>query len=87
MEPLPDNFVPGSKTVVVGKGKRYFYHSGNVWLRELAASMLHEYDAAVSKLDKSLIISDVVELVRKYGAFVKRVASGKRPSGPVTFMP
>lgn len=55
-----------------GKAKKYFFHKGNAMLRNLAASMLDEYAGAKTKLDKSLIISDVAEHVRQNGNFVKR---------------
>lgn len=54
-----------------GKGKRFYNHHGNNYLRELAASMLDDYEMAKTKLDKSLLISDVVESVRTNGSFVK----------------
>lgn len=69
---LPENFTPGDHDVVIGKGKKYFFHKGNAMLRGLAASMLNEYALAKTKLDKSLIISDVAEHVRQKGNFVKR---------------
>ena len=41
-------------------------------LRELAASMLDDYAMAKTKLEKSLIISDVADSVRSQGNFVKK---------------
>ena len=41
-------------------------------LRSMAQSMLKKYSLANTKLDKSLIISDVVEHIRQNGNFVKR---------------
>lgn len=67
---------PEDNSVVIGKGKRYYYHPGNSWLRKIVASMLDDYAVAKSKLDKSLIISDVVDLVRQNGSFVKKSSSG-----------
>jgi hypothetical protein len=69
---LPQGFVPGERDVVIGKGKKFYFHSGNQWLRTLVASMLSEYTKAQTKGDKSNIISDVVEYVRNHGRFVKR---------------
>jgi len=76
---LPVDFVPGPQTVIVGKGKRFFKHEGNQMLRDIAASKIAEYAAAKTKLDKSEIISSVVELVRcSYGGYVKQhSASGQ----------
>jgi hypothetical protein len=41
-------------------------------LRNLATIMLDEYQRARTKLDKSLIISDVADHIRQQGHFVKR---------------
>ena len=41
-------------------------------LREIAVSMLEDYAAAKTKLEKSLIISDVADSVRAQGNFVKK---------------
>lgn len=70
--PLPEDFVPGDHDVVINKGKRFFHHKGNAWLRDIASCMIDKYAAASSKLEKSLIISDVVDHVRINGNFVKR---------------
>jgi hypothetical protein len=75
-EPIPLDWEPEDNSVVIGKGKRYYYHPGNSWLRKIVASMLDDYAVAKSKLDKSLIISDVVDLVRQNGSFVKKSSSG-----------
>jgi hypothetical protein len=78
LEALPDDFTPGDRDVVIGKGKKYFHHSGNAMLRNLVHAMLDEYWEAQTKPDKTCIISEVVEHVRNIGRFVKRdVASGK----------
>lgn len=76
--PLPGTFVPGNKDVVICKGKQFFNHGGNARLRKIATSMLGEYEAARSKLGKSVIISTVVARIREEGSFVKRdLSSGK----------
>jgi len=72
LQELPAGFVPGEHDVVIGKGKKFYFHSGNQWLRTLVSSMLEEYKQAQTKSDKSNIISDVVEYVRQHGRFVKR---------------
>lgn len=70
--PLPENWTPTDRDIVVGKGKKFYLHPGNVMLRNLVASMLADYSKAHTKAGKSEIISDVVENVNKNGAFVKR---------------
>jgi len=70
--PLPAGFLPGDHDVVIGKGKKFYFHTGNQWLRTLVSTMLDEYKEAQTKSDKSNIISDIVEYVRKNGRFVRR---------------
>jgi hypothetical protein len=78
IDALPGDFTPGARDVVIGKGKKYFHHSGNAMLRNMVDAMLDEYREAQTKPDKTYIISQLVEHVRKIGRFVKRdVASGK----------
>ncbi|CAB9514526.1 Nitrilase family, member 2 [Seminavis robusta] len=75
---LADNFKPGHYDVVVGKGKKFYTHKGNVMLRDLVASMLGEYSKATSKAGKSDIISSVVKRINAIGNFVRREpAAGK----------
>ncbi|CAB9496448.1 Nitrilase family, member 2 [Seminavis robusta] len=75
---LPETFAPSACDVVVGKGKKYFKHEGNQMLRRLAVSMIAEYAEARTKMDKSLIISNVVDRIRDSGSFVKvDLASGR----------
>jgi hypothetical protein len=75
---LPEDYTPGDNDVVVGKGKRYFRHSGNEMLRQMAVARIVDYDKSCTKLDKSLIISNVVDRIRASGMFVKcDVSSGR----------
>jgi len=69
---LPADFKgPGNKDVVIGKGKKFYFHEGNQWLRKIVAERINEYSQAVTKADKSNLISSVVEFVRTNGRFVK----------------
>lgn len=70
---LPEEYKPGPFDVVIGKGKKFYFHEGNDRLRKLAReNWLDEYKKAVTKPDKSFIISEVVEEVRRNGRFVKK---------------
>jgi hypothetical protein len=74
MTPLAQDFQPGPMDVICAKGKRALNHSGNKRLRALIHSRLEEYSKAASKLDKSLIVSSIVESVCQAspdGGFVK----------------
>jgi hypothetical protein len=68
---LPANFTPGEHDIVIGKGKKFYFHAGNQWLRTVVAGQIDEYSQAMTKADKSNIISSVVEFVRTNGRFVK----------------
>ena len=69
---LPAGYNPSENDVVIGKGKKYYNHKGNAMLRLLAHEMLPRYITAKTKLEKSLIISEVSEVVRAQGNFIKR---------------
>lgn len=77
---LPEDFVPGEFDVVCGRGKKCYSHVGNEHFRHRVLSMLGEYSKARSKLDKSSVLSDVVEQVRQAspgGGFVKQDDKGR----------
>ena len=65
--------LPGRDDVLVGKGKPFQDHRGNVVLRQLVELRLEEYNAA-RKGDKTTFTRDVVQLVK--GRFVKKDKDG-----------
>ena len=77
---LPDNFEPGADDVICGRGKKCYNHIGNERFRQRVLTFLDEYSLAKSKLDKSGVLSKVVDEVRQHspnGGFVKQDANGK----------
>jgi hypothetical protein len=71
---LPSDFSPGKDDVICGRGKKCYSHIGNERFRVRVSGMLNTYNAARSKVDKSAVLSDVVEQVRSAspnGGFVK----------------
>ncbi|CAB9496151.1 Nitrilase family, member 2 [Seminavis robusta] len=68
---LPEDFAPSAHDVVIGKGKKFYFHAGNQWLRDVVAERIAEYSQATTKADKSNIISKVVEYISQNGRFVK----------------
>jgi len=77
---LPDGFSPGEHDVLCGRGRKCFNHPGNVKFREIVQGYLPQYSKAMTKLEKSYILSDVVEKVRKnsgIGGFVKKNEDGR----------
>lgn len=79
MTPLPDHFEPGPDDVICGRGKKCYNHVGNERFRLRVLTFLDEYSRAKSKLDKSGVLSKVVEEVRHtspHGGFVKQDTNG-----------
>ena len=72
--PLAEGFQPGPMDVICARGKRAFNHSGNRRFRALITERLESYSKAGSKLEKSVIVSEIVDSVREAspdGGFVK----------------
>lgn len=80
MTPLAIDFVPTADDVICGRGKKCYNHIGNELFRRRVVSMLGEYRKTRSKLEKSKVLSDVVEQVRQnspLGGFVKQDETGR----------
>jgi hypothetical protein len=80
MTPLSIDFVPTQDDVICGRGKKCYNHIGNELFRRRVVSMLGEYRKTRSKLEKSKVLNDVVEQVRRnspLGGFVKQDESGR----------
>jgi hypothetical protein len=81
MRELPEDFQLGEYDVICGRGRKCFNHIGNQRFREIVLDLLDKYSESSSKLDKSYIICDVVNMVRKsspLGGFVKKDANTGR---------
>jgi hypothetical protein len=75
MKPLPANFEPAPMDVICARGKQAHSHPGNRRFRLRVSMNLERYSKATTKLDKSLIVSSIVEAVRQAspeGGFIKR---------------
>ena len=80
MTPLAPGFVPGEDDVICGRGKKCYNHVGNTRFRQRVVAMLDEYANAKSKLDKSNVLSQVMDQVRRAspgGGFVKQDESDR----------
>lgn len=74
MKQLGFDFQPCASDVVCKRGKRAFNH--NQHFREIIQQRLDKYSQASSKLEKSLVVSDVVDAVRArspMGGFVREI--------------
>ena len=68
------NFTPGPLDVICAPGKEARNHSGNINFRTIIFKKLQDYSKASSKLEKSLIVSSIVDKIRRdspNGGFVK----------------
>jgi hypothetical protein len=64
--------MPGRNDILVGKGKPFQRHVGNVWLRTIVESYMDEY-IALAKGGKHIVIRKVLDAVRKdRGRFLKK---------------
>lgn len=75
MAPLGEYFLPSDNDVICGRGKKCYFHSGNVRFRQIVLDRLDQYKATQNKQEKSMILSLIIAEVRKscvtVGGFVK----------------
>ena len=71
---LPPDWQPGPTSVVIGRGKVCSTAKGNARLETVCKTFLDKYSKANSKLEKTTLVSRIVETVQatcERGAFVK----------------
>jgi hypothetical protein len=69
--------MPGPFDVVCARGRQFFNHSGNRRYRELVGYVTKEYAVARNKMEKSLVVLNIIEQVhRANGRFIKREKQG-----------
>jgi hypothetical protein len=74
---LPNDFTPGPNDVVCARGKSYWDHEGNKLYRRLIATTTEKYSAATNKVEKTLVVSEIVEAIHKRnGKLVKKEKKG-----------
>ena len=72
---LPVGYELGDNDVYCGRGSQCFNHIGNRRFRDIVLENLPRYNLAMTKFEKSAIIYEVVETIRKEspnGGFVKK---------------
>ena len=77
MTPLPEDFEPKDDDCLVGRRKMYKEAIGNQRFKEIVSTKLDAYLLAVSRLEKSALIDEVIATVRRNanypnGGFVKQ---------------
>ena len=65
---------PGHMDVICARGKHALEHPGNKRFRALISARLEEYAKATSKMEKSRIVTSIIDAVRPEGSFVKEKA-------------
>jgi hypothetical protein len=76
---LPASFVPGESDVICARGKQAKNHSGNVRFRAVVNDHLEVYSKAATRMEKSLIVSSIIDAVRNAtpsGGFVREEGDG-----------
>mmetsp|Transcript_10178 Transcript_10178/g.19537 ORF Transcript_10178/g.19537 Transcript_10178/m.19537 type:complete len:244 (-) Transcript_10178:269-1000(-) len=58
--------------VILGRGFRYAWHSGNNDFQALVRKNIQRYDEAKRKNDKSRVVQEIYELVTRKGRFLKK---------------
>mmetsp|Transcript_24417 Transcript_24417/g.57890 ORF Transcript_24417/g.57890 Transcript_24417/m.57890 type:complete len:421 (+) Transcript_24417:320-1582(+) len=70
---LPSDYQPSDTDVICARGRSGWDHPGNVHYRQLVADATPRYSQATNKLQKSLIVSEIVQSVHdRLGKFIKR---------------
>jgi len=78
---LPEDFLPCEYDVICGKGKRYFNHAGNQRFRARISAYLPEYEKAKSKMEKGILFSRIVDIIRNESGLGGFVAPPKDDGG------
>jgi hypothetical protein len=65
--PLAKDFVPSNYCVLCGRGKEYFDFVGNRRFRCIINMYLDRYSKAKEKIAKSIIVSDVLSIIKDAG--------------------
>jgi hypothetical protein len=75
--PLPDGYKPAPQDVICARGKAYWDHPGNQRYRELISSATPKYSETANKLEKTLIVSEIVQAIHEAnGKFIKKLKKG-----------
>ncbi|CAJ1943657.1 unnamed protein product [Cylindrotheca closterium] len=74
---LPDSFTPSENDVICSRAKVSQSHPGNLAFNAIINSCVSEYANASGKIEKSIIVSNIINTVRSKspnGGFVKQIA-------------
>lgn len=69
---------PGPFDVICARGKQAFNHPGNQYFRSLIAKATAKYSKVESKLQRSMIVTEIVDAVREKGnGFIRQTTQGE----------
>jgi hypothetical protein len=74
--PLSVDFTPGGFDVICSREKKAKNHPGNLFFHSMIAKSAPNYATAEGKLGKSLIVSEIIDTIRRkspLGGFVKHI--------------
>jgi len=72
-------FIPGCYNVICARGKKAKNHSGNKFYQKLIKDAIPQYNQATSKLDKSIIVKEILNIIQTSSpdsGFIKKKKSG-----------
>jgi len=70
--------VPGPYDVICARGKQAYNHEGNRYFRQIIHQTTEKYSKVESKLQRSMIVTDVVDAIRAKGnGFLRRNGKGE----------
>ena len=73
---LAENFTPSDNDVICSRGKLSQNHPGNLAFQSLINDNITEYATASGKIEKSIIVSDIINIIRRKsgnGGFIKQI--------------
>lgn len=71
-------FVPGPFDVICARGKQAYNHEGNRFFRQVVARYAEKYSKVESKLQRSMIVTEVLDTIRARGnGFLKQNREGE----------
>jgi nucleoid DNA-binding protein len=76
--PLSADFTPGESDVICVRGEKAKNHPGNLFFHSMIEKSAPKYATAEGKLGKSLIVSEIIDTIRRKsppGGFVKHIGS------------
>lgn len=73
-----ERLVPGPFDVICARGKQAYNHQGNRYFRQIIHNATEKYSQVESKLQRSMIVTDIVDAIRVKGnGFLRKNSKGQ----------